>query len=109
MALIPPRMLPIERLRTCAANLLVILCILENANGRLSVVFRTVCIPLSDMPIIKMASNRLERLNNIVRTKLRTTEGVMSKSMGSNGVAKVTGGAATIESVADIIERKLVM
>jgi hypothetical protein len=31
----------------------------------------------------------------------------MTKSMGSAGAAKATGGAATIESVADIIEREL--
>jgi hypothetical protein len=31
----------------------------------------------------------------------------MTKSMGSAGAAKVTGGPATIESVADIIEREL--
>src|SRR5580693_3031319 len=34
-------------------------------------------------------------------------EGVMTKSIGSAGTAKATGGAATIESVADIIEREL--
>jgi len=31
----------------------------------------------------------------------------MTKSIGSAGAAKATGGAATIESVADIIEREL--
>jgi hypothetical protein len=31
----------------------------------------------------------------------------MTKSMGSAGAAKATGGAATIESVADILEREL--
>jgi hypothetical protein len=31
----------------------------------------------------------------------------MAKSTGSNGAAKATGGAATIESVADILEREL--
>jgi len=31
----------------------------------------------------------------------------MAKSMGSAGAAKATGGAVTIESVADIIEREL--
>ena len=31
----------------------------------------------------------------------------MTKSMGSAGAAKATGGPATIESVADIIEREL--
>jgi hypothetical protein len=34
-------------------------------------------------------------------------KGVMTKSMGLAGAAKATGGAATIESVADIIEREL--
>jgi len=31
----------------------------------------------------------------------------MTKSMGSAGAAKATGGAATIETVADVIEREL--
>jgi hypothetical protein len=31
----------------------------------------------------------------------------MTKSMGSAGTAKATGGAATLESVADILEREL--
>jgi len=31
----------------------------------------------------------------------------MTKSIGSNGAAKATGGAATIETVADILEREL--
>jgi hypothetical protein len=31
----------------------------------------------------------------------------MAKSTGSNGAAKATGGAATIESVADMLEREL--
>jgi hypothetical protein len=35
------------------------------------------------------------------------TEGAVTKSIGSVGAAKATGGAATIESVADIIEREL--
>jgi hypothetical protein len=34
-------------------------------------------------------------------------EGVVAKSTGSNGAAKATGGATTIESVADILEREL--
>src|SRR6202166_3462916 len=33
-------------------------------------------------------------------------EGAVTKSIGSNGAAKATGGATTIESVADIIERE---
>jgi hypothetical protein len=33
--------------------------------------------------------------------------GVMAKSIGSVGTVKATGGAATIESVADILEREL--
>jgi hypothetical protein len=35
------------------------------------------------------------------------TEGAVTKSTGSAGTAKATGGAATIESVADILEREL--
>jgi hypothetical protein len=34
-------------------------------------------------------------------------EGVMTKSIGSAGAAKATGGAATTETVADILEREL--
>jgi len=34
-------------------------------------------------------------------------EGAVTKSIGSAGAAKATGGAATIESVADILEREL--
>jgi hypothetical protein len=35
------------------------------------------------------------------------TEGAVTKSIGSFGAAKETGGAATIERVADILEREL--
>jgi hypothetical protein len=35
------------------------------------------------------------------------TEGAVTKSIGSVGAAKETGGAATIERVADILEREL--
>jgi hypothetical protein len=34
-------------------------------------------------------------------------EGAVTKSIGSAGSAKATGGAATIESVADILEHEL--
>ena len=34
-------------------------------------------------------------------------EGVVAKSTGSNGAGKATGGATTIESVANILEREL--
>jgi hypothetical protein len=35
------------------------------------------------------------------------TEGAVTKSIASNGAAKATGRAATIENVADILEREL--
>jgi|HubBroStandDraft_3_1064219.scaffolds.fasta_scaffold50943_2 hypothetical protein len=46
-----------------------------------------------------------ERLDN--EMTVVNEEGVVAKSAGSNGAAKATGGATTIESVADILEREL--
>jgi hypothetical protein len=50
---------------------------------------------------------RLDGKTCLVEIDSETTEGAVTKSIGSNGAAKATGGAATIESVADILEREL--
>src|ERR1700675_1784225 len=64
----------------------------------------------------RSAGNFFERLVNdyrldgktcLVEIVSATTEGAVTKSIGSSGAAKTTGGAATIESVADILEREL--
>jgi hypothetical protein len=49
---------------------------------------------------------RLDGKTCLVEIVSETTEGAVTKSIGSNGAAKATGGATTIESVADIIERE---
>ena len=49
---------------------------------------------------------RLDGKTCLVGIVSETTEGAVTKSVGSNGAAKATGGATTIESVADIIERE---
>jgi hypothetical protein len=58
---------------------------------------------------MELLATRLNKIGDeIVRDNaMRTMESAMTKSIGSAGAAKATGGAATIESVANIIEREL--
>jgi hypothetical protein len=49
---------------------------------------------------------RLDGKTCLVEIVSETTKGAVTKSIGSNGAAKATGGVTTIESVAEIIERE---